>query len=105
MCQRVHHHVVLTRRPMRKSVITTAVAALALVIPLLVAGTGNAAEPEDPYRPQVHFSPEKNWVNDPNGPVWYQGQYHMFFQHNPEAPVWGNMSWGHAVSKDLIHWE
>ena len=54
--------------------------------------------------PGLHFSPERNWMNDPNGLIFYKGRYHLFFQHNPFENVWGNMSWGHAVSEDLINW-
>ncbi|KAI9173493.1 hypothetical protein LWI28_002181 [Acer negundo] len=55
-------------------------------------------------RTAFHFQPEKNWMNDPNGPVFYKGWYHFFYQYNPNAAVWGDIVWGHAVSRDMIHW-
>lgn len=60
---------------------------------------------KEQYRPQFHFTPKANWMNDPNGLVYLNGNYHMFFQYYPEKTVWGPMHWGHAISKDLIHWK
>ncbi|XP_050228907.1 acid beta-fructofuranosidase-like [Mercurialis annua] len=55
-------------------------------------------------RSAFHFQPQQNWMNDPNGPFYYKGWYHLFYQYNPNAAVWGDIAWGHAVSKDLINW-
>lgn len=68
---------------------------------------GNAQEISytEKYRPQLHFSPKAHWMNDPNGMVYYKGEYHLFYQYYPDSTVWGPMHWGHATSKDLIHWK
>ena len=59
----------------------------------------------DPLRPQYHLLPAHNWMNDPNGPIFFRGHYHMFHQYNPQAAVWGNMNWAHATSPDMLHWQ
>src|SRR5581483_3512845 len=87
--------------PGRKTSTAYKPAALALAAGALFAA---AAGYDQPYRPQFHFSPQQHWTNDPNGTVWFDGEYHLFFQYNPFGDVWGHMSWGHAVSPDLIHW-
>ncbi|MCA0990700.1 glycoside hydrolase family 32 protein [Pseudalkalibacillus hwajinpoensis] len=60
---------------------------------------------KETYRPHFHFSAEKNWINDPNGLYYLDGEYHLFYQHHPESEMWGPMHWGHAISQDLLHWE
>lgn len=68
-------------------------------------GTGVLASRDEQYRPQIHYTPAANWMNDPNGMVYANGVWHLYYQYNPMGNDWGNMSWGHAVSTDLMHWE
>lgn len=65
----------------------------------------DAAFLAEPHRPMIHFTPPANWMNDPNGMVYHDGTYHLMYQYFPDSTVWGPMHWGHAVSKDLLHWE
>ena len=65
----------------------------------------NTVGDDEKYRPKYHFTPDSMWMNDPNGMVYYKGEYHLFYQYYPKANVWGPMHWGHAVSKDMITWE
>lgn len=81
--------------------------AVAMVLSFAQPGSVKAksAAYTEAYRPQFHYSPAQNWMNDPNGLIYYKGEYHMFYQYNPYGATSGNGSWGHAVSKDLVHWK
>ncbi len=83
------------------------IAGLGAAAPTLLRGREAFAAADvahDPDRPAYHLMPPHNWMNDPNGPIWWKGKYHLFYQLNPHAAIWGDMHWGHAVSEDMVHW-
>jgi beta-fructofuranosidase len=93
-----------------RSFLSLSAAALAALPKALLGETSDplaAKLAADPMRPQFHLLPAKNWMNDPNGPIYIlaRREYHMFFQYNPLAATWGDMSWNHAISKDMVHWQ
>ena len=92
---------------LRRSLILLTVVTVTLsLVPACEGGrAGEPRGPDEPYRPQYHFTPVENWMNDPNGLVYDDGQFHLFYQHNPADTVWGPMHWGHAVGTDLVNWQ
>jgi beta-fructofuranosidase len=96
-----------SRRSDRRSFLKTIAAAGAAfsLAPKCISRPSAESLAADPLRPQIHLLPAANWMNDPDGPIYWRGRYHMFFQYNPHAAVWGDMHWAHAVSSDMIHWK
>ncbi len=95
-------------RKTRREVLSAAAAGVAVAIAPRGLGAQASLErglADDPMRPQFHLLPARNWMNDPNGPIYFNGKYHMFFQYNPLAATWGDMSWNHAMSSDMLHWQ
>ncbi len=90
---------------MRANALGAAALGLWLLVPLPAAAAEQTPDYGERYRPQFHFTPARNFMNDPNGLVFHEGHWHLFYQHNPFGDKWGHMSWGHAVSRDLVRWE
>jgi len=95
----------LTRRSFLVSCASAAAATFADRAFALPSSVSSQTLADDILRPQYHLLPARNWMNDPNGPIYWRGQYHVFFQYNPNAAVWGDMHWAHAMSPDMVHWK
>jgi len=95
----------LTRRSFLVSCAGAAAATVADRALALSPSVSSQTLANDILRPQYHLLPARNWMNDPNGPIFWRGQYHVFFQYNPGAAVWGDMHWAHAMSPDMVHWK
>ena len=93
-----------TRRTILGSLALTAGAALTRKLPAHALDLTDAQIARDPMRPQYHLLPARGWMNDPCGPIYWRGRYHMFHQYNPHAAVWGDMHWAHATSPDMVRW-
>ena len=78
---------------------------LSLLLFLSICSCQSKLSYQELHRPQFHFSPPKNWMNDPNGLVYYDGEFHLYYQYYPDSNVWGPMHWAHAISEDLVHWK
>ena len=91
--------------PMTKQIMKAIFSFLFLMTGYMSVRAQSITQRPELYRPQIHFSPKEHWMNDPNGMVYQNGVYHLFFQHYPEGTVWGPMHWGHAISKDLVHFQ
>src|ERR1700752_3615679 len=104
----MHEVSMSTRPPTRRTVLTglalTTRAALTSSLPAISHEAPVAQKPTDPMRPQYHLQPARGWMNDPCGPIYWAGRYHMFFQYDPNAAVWGDTHWPPAVSPDMTRW-